>query len=64
MKYLLIWTLAFLSLSSLPMALAQVDENSELYHGISYNQDVTRKFNLAQTGAIEVETDIRYRPNS
>jgi len=35
-----------------------------MYQGTSFNQDVTRKFNLANSAAIEVTTDVRFRPVS
>jgi CO/xanthine dehydrogenase FAD-binding subunit len=58
MKYLLMAALAILSVS------VSAQEDSDLYHGVSYNQDVTRKFNLANPAAIEVVTDVRFKPLS
>jgi hypothetical protein len=58
MKYLLFGTLALLS-----VGLAVADEDA-LFHGVSFNEDVTRKFNLDTNGVVEVLTDVRYRAKS
>lgn len=61
MKYLLFGTLALLSVG---LAVAQQGDDDSLFQGVSFNDDVTRTFNLDTNGAVEVLTTLRYRPKS
>lgn len=60
MRYLLYGALA-LFLTAGTVAAQQHDED---YHGLSYNDDVNRKFQLDANGVIEIVTDIRFKPKS
>ena len=57
MKYLLYGALALLSF-------AAAQEDDSLFHGVSYNDDVSRKFNLDTNGVVEVLTDVRFKAKS
>lgn len=62
MKYLFFSTLAALFMSLLTGQ--SYGQDDSIFHGRSYNDDVSRKFNLDAAGVVEVLTDIRYKPKS
>jgi len=59
MKYLLLGSLTvLLSISSI-----MANDDDVMFTGVSFNEDVTRKFNLdLQSNIIEVTSDIRFKP--
>lgn len=67
MKYLLpslgaLTVLSFVALARASEPAFEVEE-SIFESGISYNEDVSRKFTLDAAGVIESQIDIRFRPN-
>ncbi len=59
MKYLLLGSLTLLLSISSTMA----NDDDVIFAGVSFNEDVTRKFNLdLQSNIIEVTSDIRFKP--
>ena len=58
MKYLLS-SLVFVSLLS-----SGIRCEDEMFQGVSFNEDVSRKINLETMGVVEITTEIRFKPKS